>query len=100
MLQPGTRCVLGELETGGYGIWSPFAGGRPVVTFPPDLAGWQQAIWQFQQWEQPPAPPRSPWLHSASVAVVMVILYLAYHAYRYHACLVSPGIFSWPSSCI
>lgn len=103
VIWPGARFVLGEIDGGGFGIWS-MAGGEPVATYPQNDGGWHTATQQWIAWERPPAMPQprrvaGP-VSAAVVVLVLVVIYIAYHSYKYQNCIVTPGLFSWPNRCI
>lgn len=101
VLQPGSRCVLGHLAGGGFGIWL-VAGGPPIARYSNDGRGWFEACTMFQSWEQPQQPARANHAMAIGWAVaiaLVVIVYVAFHAYKYHQCTFTPGLFAWPSGC-
>jgi hypothetical protein len=105
----GRRFNLGRLFGGGYGVWDPTLGSRPIRVFPASEEGRWAAHNFYSRLEQDlalaiTAKTSRRRARAVPVSVVLLLLVIAFayyfiHERRYDGCLIKPGLFSWPSAC-
>ena len=104
-MRVGNMYVVGRHADGGFAVWdqtSPL----PEARYGP--TDWATASADLDTVEAAAVrPPASDSSSSSSGIVGLLIfvlivgaIYVWYHAHRYSGCVISPGLFAWPSMCL
>ena len=101
----GSWHTLGQTIDGKPAVWAN-VGGQPIAVFP--AGEWVAANQWFDAAEHGQQVGRANSQRNRNtliivfsvLAIVLAGAYVAIHSHRYSHCIVQPGLFDWPSTCL